>query len=97
MRPKEGGHFRPPTPEPSVPARVSAETTRAAKTEVVWRVWAGLSAAMSASLLRRGLELLGGPEGEEGLLGHFQRERQGGGDWGRGGRIRELRNGRRRV
>lgn len=51
--------------EPSVPGRVSA-TTRATKTEVAWGVWAELSAVMSAALLRRGLELLGAPEGEEG-------------------------------
>lgn len=77
MRPKEGGHFRPPSPEPSVPARVCAET-RAAKTEVEGGVWAELSAAMSAALLRRGLELLGVPEGEEGLSGDVQRGHESG-------------------
>ena len=45
-------------------------------------VWAELSVAMSAALLRRGLELLGAPEGEEGPAGAVQRGRRGGGGGG---------------
>lgn len=45
-------------------------------------VWAELSAAMSAALLRRGLELLGAPDGEEGLARDVQRARRGGGGGG---------------
>lgn len=76
MRRMKGGHFRPPTPEPSVPARVSAETSNAIRAEVAW---AGPGAVMSAALLRRGLELLTESEGEEGFPGGARRGQGDGG------------------
>lgn len=84
MRPKAGGHFRPLTPEPSALAPVSAETTgEGGQGGSSVSVWAELSAVMSAALLRRGLELLGAPEGEEGLAGDAQRGRRTAGAAGR--------------
>lgn len=64
MRPKEGEHFRSLHPD------FRWDTYRA---EVPWGVGAGPGAAMSAALLRRGLELLGPPEGEQSLRGDFPR------------------------
>lgn len=84
MRPKAGRHFRPLTPEPSALAPVSAETTgESGQGGSSVSVWAELSSVMSAALLRRGLELLGAPEGEEGLAWDAQHGRRTAGAAGR--------------